>query len=831
MANNNVQTFEPQNQTISEIFSGDTIYNIPNYQRQYCWNNKHLEELWSDLYESFLNKSIGNDCYFLGSIVVIDNGTAYQDLIDGQQRITTLMIMLNVLYKSFPNLNISKTGPRVVKNSKLKSYIYFDPDEDVIQLQLQSDAKYDSLFKEIIVDTNDYSIYKEPSKSQLKSSTPKYNFINTARFFYEKFNSLDEEELNDFVNYIFFNTNIIKIVCVNESFAIKLFQVLNDRGEDLKSSDIIKSYIIGKFDPNNAQDQKLKEIFNNNWKEIEDISNRYDFSVDDFMVIYEYYKLASNPKKQVTEELKDVINKSNINKIVDELSTFAKNVEKIYTKVDPKIYSLRYIPWQNYVNSILATANQVNYYAMDELLFELRRFYYLSFISGKNLNQIKNTSFNLIEAIKNRKTIDEIKVIISSCVRKYKMIRSTYEALDEDVYGESFLKPLMLSLEYEKREKNKEGIMTNTTFTIIDKHLHMDHILPKKYKESKEWLDINEEDASYNLNKIGNMALLLDIKNEEALNHGFDKKKKIYLGLEESISKGKTPFEYSQEVTLENNWTTDSIKKRTENIINDINSMLNINRDDIIEEITPDEEDILPENGKWIYKECYYTNKEIRNVLLNDYVIENEINKFSDIPSDLVNTKIHSHEAFKEFLTEHDISMNYSYIKTRIGNLELYSRDYGDYNDTVEFIQCLRKYYKFSITRTETEQDSKSNITEEMVKELYLLCKKIKQKEISHQFAVDSMVSKGMNNGSAHIYFTCFEKMICGEVFKKFPNLFTIKYFIENIYNDYGQEAGMKAIESFRLNLEYRDSIGLTITKGLHDLYRELCEKYIKSNK
>ena len=111
-----VDTFKPINQTISEIFSCDGIYKIPNYQRQYSWTNDQLEALWDDLYEAYQNKTVDNDCYFLGSIVVVNDGKGYFELIDGQQRITTLMILMNVLVKDFPDIN--KNSEAIQKNSE-----------------------------------------------------------------------------------------------------------------------------------------------------------------------------------------------------------------------------------------------------------------------------------------------------------------------------------------------------------------------------------------------------------------------------------------------------------------------------------------------------------------------------------------------------------------------------------------------------------------------------------------------------------------------------------------------------------------------------------------
>ena len=97
----------------------------------------------------------------------------------------------------------------------------------------------------------------EPTKRELKLDDPQYKYINSAVFFYKKLSELSETELNEFVNYIFYSTNIIKIEFTNQSFAIKLFQVLNDRGLELSPSDIIKSYIIGKYE---QDDETGKQI-------------------------------------------------------------------------------------------------------------------------------------------------------------------------------------------------------------------------------------------------------------------------------------------------------------------------------------------------------------------------------------------------------------------------------------------------------------------------------------------------------------------------------------------------------------------------------------------
>ena len=83
----------------------------------------------------------------------------------------------------------------------------------------------------------------------------------------------------------------------------------------------------------------------------------------------------------------------------------------------------------------------------DKLFKEIRRFFYISLTAGCTLNQIKQTSFKLIESIVNGNSIDEIKEDLNRTIISRRMYAKVYDALDNDVYNEKFLKPLMLSLE------------------------------------------------------------------------------------------------------------------------------------------------------------------------------------------------------------------------------------------------------------------------------------------------------------------------------------------------------------------------------------------------
>ena len=592
----NIDTFEPDSLNIRDIFcNGSVAYKVPDYQRRYSWKQEQLDALWGDLYESFQNDH--EACYFLGSIVVVKNDNNIFELIDGQQRLNTLMIMISVLLKTFPEINCPNPDNPEDESSLIDSEIlqwclYFRKGSR--RLTLQTAVEYDSDFNSTIINCESFSTFSYPTKGDMKKDNPVFNFRYTAKFFYDKFNELKEEDRNKFIFYIFNKVKLIRITCNNLPFAIKLFQVMNDRGMPLAAADIIKSYIMGRIEKEDDKDN-LSRIFTANWKSIETLVNKHDLKMDDFMVFYEYFKLKSNPKRQVVDELKTIIENKDIEikEIIDELKSFSTSLDEVLSSTDPTIYSLLYIPWPTYVKTCLASARQVKYGVkivndgekeveddseQKELISLMRRYFYLAYVSGKTLNQIKQTSFNLLSAIVDKKPLEEVKRILNESITKYKMIRGVYEALKDEVYGEDYLKPLFLSVEYANRE------VTNTTFVSINKELHMDHILPQAFAKDNDWNYIDKDEAAKYMNTLGNMALLHYKKNEEALNKGFKIKCNIYQGKNEDgtpNNSGVTSFETTREVTDVyekdgNLWNIEDIKRRYEKQMGRIETLLGI---------------------------------------------------------------------------------------------------------------------------------------------------------------------------------------------------------------------------------------------------------------
>ena len=284
--------FDAKKHSLSEIFGNQkkSLYVIPNYQRPYRWMTEQVEQLWEDLYEAYQNDE---EAYFLGSIVTArQTGDKNKvDVIDGQQRLTTLMILFCVIRDLYPNLNENSNNPEAIDIDTLEDFIFFKKKYE--RLTFSTDIKHNSKFKEIILTKDKIKNISQPKKGDLaKDEEPEYKFQNTAYIFKTKFESLKFEDIENFVNYIANNVYLIRIDCENTSFAIKLFQVINDRGLDLTQSDLIKSYLIKNIVEKNEVDEiedKEKE-FMDKWRDIETIIKYTDISMNDLEKLIPYMK-------------------------------------------------------------------------------------------------------------------------------------------------------------------------------------------------------------------------------------------------------------------------------------------------------------------------------------------------------------------------------------------------------------------------------------------------------------------------------------------------------------------------------------------------------------
>ena len=589
------EPFKPLSLSILELFgNADSLYKIPQYQRPYKWEDEQVDQLWDDVYEAFQNEEAN---YFLGSIITAkprDNEkSAYVDVVDGQQRLTTLMIMFCVVRDLCPDINARNIdeNPFAVDIDTIHASIALHGKTN--RLKLYTHRQHQSDFEELILKGNILEV-KKPYKYQIRSDEePKYKFINTACIFREKLKILGEDGSEEFINYLFNQVKIIRIDCKNRDFAIKLFQVLNARGMDLTAADLIKSFLLEKlyrkYMDDNETSKMKEEQFISDWRDMEQSIKACDISLNDLFIIYEYHILGQNPKKSLYDELQNAFADKEPNIVISGIKKFADiYFKEIYEGEDKILFSFWYIRWNMYWKSILLTALHTKYPDYEKLKKQLRRFYYLYWIAGKTLSQIKQTSFNIIKWVKENKPISDIEDELNNKLKNDGIESIAIKNLTSaNITTEPWIKPLLLMMEYNVTDNSK------LAFVDLNKDLHLEHVLPIKYKNFSEWGHITDEIATKWLNSVGNITLLSGAKNIEASNNPFNVKMEVYKGKGKYDNKNDkiTAFLITQSIVIDYEadkndrmWTLEAMADRWKWFFNEIEEILEIDVTQAIEQ-------------------------------------------------------------------------------------------------------------------------------------------------------------------------------------------------------------------------------------------------------
>ncbi len=551
--------FRPNYQTINDVFNGSNRYSIPDFQRQYSWEDEQVEELFDDIYGAFIRKE---PYYFLGSIILTDSGNSSYEVIDGQQRLSTLTILFCVLRDKY--FNDDKKITNRIENLENSQY----------RLSFQTHDENQNDFYHTIQKVG--ALVSIPDNEVMQGKHDENKFINAARILNSRLSDLTRwgdgtRSMNSFVDYLLKSVGVISIVCSDKKGAVRLFRTLNDRGLDLSTSDLIKSYLYDK-----AKDNYEQKMVVEDWKKIESLVNDTDDKdPDEMLTCFSYYLLGSYQKEAIYDRLEEKFNKMLEKESVQDIVHSIKNFAEIYKGIDSskikEVLSLWYLPNSLYWISVLATAktkgwSEKNYI---ELAKYIRNIFYDYWIAGFTSAKLKQLTFDVIRSIEEDKGLNYIINLIKKKATEDDVENLAFGRMNRDADKESWIKPLLLLVEYNKTDDSK------VDFIDTNRSLQLEHILPTEWKKNEEWRKIwIDEEADKWLHKIGNMALLLGRKNISAGNKAFNIKKDIYSG--NGNNPGVTSFIITQEVIANSSWTTAEVSKRQSSLIKEIKEILEI---------------------------------------------------------------------------------------------------------------------------------------------------------------------------------------------------------------------------------------------------------------
>lgn len=520
---------------LREIINSNEYYNIPDYQRPYSWNQEQVDTLLSDLLEDYQGENTNH--YFCGSIVLVKptNQRDRYDIIDGQQRLTTFMLLLAVLKYVYGNL-MDKRLKRQIQESIWGRCGYGMGSR--IKLKLMPDkAKYmdfDATLQYFAPDEE----REEPLLSSLQDNQKNNKYwqnANTIKEFLEE-NDFQNLDINAFVEYLFQNIDFMVILVDGLDNAIKIFNVLNDRGLALKPSDILKSLMMGEI-----KSEEQREIFHKTWERIYTKLDNDNDSLDKVLNYYTFFTITENPAQRYDKILINKFRHSNMVSKIAEIEKFTNVYRQVIAEDNTRIYLLKYFKW-NYCLPMAVIAKYVNYPKFNELLDILIAYYFQHLIAGHTLTKVKQTSFQIMKAIKNNIPLDNIKMMCKNNLEKDNTTGLFKANLDGSVDTKKWIKPLLLMLEYSKYEEGRGR------FIEINNKLHLEHILPQTIEEKDgtptSWCKAFETPEKHQkfVHRLGNLTILSLKKNEEIKNYNFAIKKETYYS--------KNPLKTNSHITL-----------------------------------------------------------------------------------------------------------------------------------------------------------------------------------------------------------------------------------------------------------------------------------------
>lgn len=285
--------------TFRQIMGNGIRYEIPKFQRDYSWDSEQWSDLWEDILVLLRNEE---QEHYLGYLVMQTADNKVFQVIDGQQRLTTISIIILAVIKSLENLcekGIDPDNNQKRKQALINSYIgYINPVTLISENKLKLNRNSDFYYRQYLVLLN-----VQPSRNRNNSEKQ----LREAFLFYLKKvenTFTNGESLAGFIDEIVDKLYFSVIKVSNQINAFKVFETLNARGVQLSSSDLLKNYLFSIVDNTSPHQNEIDEL-ENLWGKIVDKLREKKF--EDFLRCYWNSSHKSVSKRNLYKEIRNVI--------------------------------------------------------------------------------------------------------------------------------------------------------------------------------------------------------------------------------------------------------------------------------------------------------------------------------------------------------------------------------------------------------------------------------------------------------------------------------------------------------------------------------------------
>ncbi len=546
---------------LAKIFSSDFDYEIPSFQRPYAWTEEEAGDLFDDLYDFYVNEA-DDEQYFLGSIVLVkEDDKPHAEVIDGQQRLTTLTILFSVM--------ASKMSGK--KRMQFEKYI-IEAGDDFEGLEakprLRIRKRDNDFFKKYVHGMDFDGLFALDAEAQ--DTEAKTNIIKNAKLLMDRIEDKlgSEEKIIRFGAYLVQRCFLVAVSTPTRQAAFRIFSVMNSRGMSLLATDIIKADIIG------AIRESWHNEYNNKWEEMEVEVGRNGFN--DLFGHIRMIIAKVKAKKALQDEFYTVVFPETNGKDITEkdATDFVDNILSPYSEAYRVIKNIEYVSTSgaDKVNDILRWLNRID----NSDWVPVAMLYY---VKHKDDAALMNQFLRRLErlAAYMRATSWDV----THRIERYAKVLSDIENATDDSFGtaielsateiEEFLGRLnsdMYKMVANKRNYlilRLDSFVSDGAATYDSKILTIEHVLPQTVNESSRWAEWwpDPEERAQWVHKIGNLLPLAKRTNSQAQNYDFDlKKDKYFRG-----KAGVAAYALTTQVLMYPEWKPEIVKKRQEELI------------------------------------------------------------------------------------------------------------------------------------------------------------------------------------------------------------------------------------------------------------------------
>ena len=565
--------------TIKGLFSDKKAdFLIPDYQRPYAWGENECQTLWDDIYSFAIpdndhNKFKQDDEYYLGPIVTFKNDCGKLEIIDGQQRLTTLMLLLRAFYERAKLMQDkeSVTMRKMIEQCIWKTDEFGEPDKNALKIN-----------SEVATD-EDKGEFLEILKQGTTTAKFKSRYADNYRFFENNINGF----LNKFPSFFAYlpirilnNCILLPIEAENQDTALRIFSTLNDRGKPLSDADIFKAEFYKYYSKKGKKDTFIEK-----WKELEQTSiqtfktNDSSSSLDELFTRYMYYLRAKQGntnsttealrkfyEKEYYKELKNESTLTNLEALLYfwyDVNTQSK--ERFSDRVLKRLFVLNYAPngmWY-YIVSVYFMHHQEKKRTLDDSQFfnfleKITAFIWAYALTNPGVNALRTPVYREMVNIINDKevTFEDFKFDKNNFVSIFK----NFKFLNQRQITRSMI--TWWAFHFEAQE-----------LLPIDCRLDIEHIYARNRMKSEPLS--SEQD----IDLLGNKSLLEQRINIRASDYRFADKILYYQGIRKNnkVQEATSIYELL-ELSKLSNFDEVSIVERNEEILKGFLEFLNKNK-------------------------------------------------------------------------------------------------------------------------------------------------------------------------------------------------------------------------------------------------------------